>query len=98
MVTADKPDKGQLKRVNPVWELRLIVAACVVGAALVIIGLWGEIAVGLDGILSTTFMVSGLALIFGAFGSQATVQYKGWVVAGAAAIALIFLFAIDYLR
>jgi hypothetical protein len=98
MVIADKSDKVRLKQVNPVWELRLIVTACVVGAALVIVGLWGEIAVKLDGILSATFMVSGLALIFGAFGSQATVQYKGWVVAGAAATALIFLFAIDYLR
>src|SRR5262249_40144949 len=28
----------------------------------------------------------------------ATVRYKGWVVAGVAATALIFLFAIDYLR
>jgi hypothetical protein len=62
------------------------------------VGLWGEIGVLFDGILSTTFIVSGLALIFGAFGAQATIQYKGWVVAGVAAIALAFLFAVDYLR
>jgi hypothetical protein len=96
--SAESEDEGPLRRANPVWAFRLIVMSCVVGAALVAIGLWGEIAVTLDGILSTTFMVSGLALIFGAFGSQATVQYKGWVIAGVAAIALIFLFAIDYLR
>jgi len=95
----DEADGGpKLKRANPLWELRLIIAACVVGGVLLAIGLWGEIAVTLDGIMSTTFIVSGLALIFGAFGSQATVRYKGWVVAGVAATALIFLFAIDYLR
>jgi hypothetical protein len=85
-------------RANPRWQFGLIIASCVVGGALLIVGLWAEISVALDGILSTTFIVSGLALIFGAFGSQATVQYKGWVIAGVAAIALIFLFAIDYLR
>jgi hypothetical protein len=92
--------KGGLavQRANPEWEFRLIAAACVVGAALVIVGLWGEIAVRFDGILSTTFIVSGLALVFGAFGAQAVIRYKSWVVAGTAAIALIFLFAIDHLR
>jgi hypothetical protein len=83
---------------NPTWEFRLVVASCVVGAGLLVVGIWSEFAVALDGILSTTFIVSGLALIFAGFGAQATVQYKGWVVAGVAATALIFLFAIDYLR
>ena len=96
--TGGAPGHPKLDRVRPEWEFRLIVASCIVGTLLLVIGLWAEVAVTLDGILSTTFIVSGLALIFGAFGSQATIQYKGWVVAGVAAIALIFLFAIDYLR
>jgi hypothetical protein len=93
---ADKP--SALERVNPTWDLKLIIVACVVGALVVAIGVWAEIYVKLDAILSTTFMVSGLALIFGAFGAQATVRYKSLVIAGVAATALIFLFAIDYLR
>ena len=90
--------RPRLIPVNPSWEFRLVVASCAVGAALLVVGVWAEFTVVLDGVLSTTFIVSGLALIFAAFGAQATVQYKGWVVAGVAAIALIFLFAIDYLR
>lgn len=35
----------KLKRANPLWELRLVIAACVVGGMLLAIGLWGEIAV-----------------------------------------------------
>jgi hypothetical protein len=93
---AEKPPA--LEKVNPTWDFKLIIVACVVGALVVAIGVWAEIYVKLDAILSTTFMVSGLALIFGAFGAQATVRYKSLVIAGVAATALIFLFAIDYLR
>lgn len=88
----------QLIPANPTWAFGLVIISCVVGALLLVVGVWAEIAVALDGILCTTFIVSGLGLIFGAFGSQATVQYKKWVVTGVAATSLIFLFAIDYLR
>src|SRR5262249_56102427 len=79
----DEADSGpKLKRANPLWELRLIIAACMVGGVLLAIGLWGEIAVTLDGIMSTTFIVSGLALIFGAFGSQRPYATRaGWLPA-----------------
>src|SRR5262249_7930445 len=93
-MAGDEPDKGparggddeadggpKLERANPL-ELWLIIAACVVGGALLAIGLWGEIAVTLDGIMSTTFIVSGLALIFGAFGSQRPYATRaGWLPA-----------------
>lgn len=87
-----------LERVTPEWNTKLVIASCAIGAVLLAVGLSTDIFTLLDGILSTTFIVSGLAVVFGALGTQATVRYKGMVIAGVAATALIFLFAIDYLR
>jgi hypothetical protein len=74
------------------------VVALVIAGALITTGLWGEIADKLNGIWTNSLFVSGLALIFYVFGTQATVKYRHWVMAGVGGTALIFLFAVTYLR
>ena len=47
--------------------------------------------------VSLLVLCSGLGIIFGAFGSTATIHYKGVVVAGVAAVAIVLLWFVDYL-
>ena len=47
--------------------------------------------------VSLLVLCSGLGIIFGAFGSTATIRYKGVVVAGVAAVAIVLLWFVDYL-
>jgi hypothetical protein len=53
------------------------------------------------GIINAThallLLCSGLGLVFGAFGSTATINYKGAAVAGIAAITILLLVLVDYL-
>lgn len=42
-------------------------------------------------------LCSGLGIIFGAFGSTGTAKYKGVVITGVAAIAIVLLLIVDYL-
>jgi hypothetical protein len=50
-----------------------------------------------DFISSQLILCSGLGILFGAFGSMATIRYKGIVVAGVAAIAIVLLGTVSYL-
>lgn len=74
---------------------------------------WSGIGVGLlltasgaalqvQGILGATpsllILCSGLGIIFGAFGSTATIRHKGVVIAGVAAIAIVLLLLVEKFR
>lgn len=65
----------------------------IVGLGLAILGL---VSGGWAGsVPSRLLLCSGLGIIFGAFGSTATIRYKGIVVAGVAAIAIVLLLLVD---
>lgn len=72
-------------------------ASAVIGLALAAAG------VGLQsqGLLGTTtsqlILCSGLGILFGAFGSTATIRYKGAVIVGVAAVSIVTLLVVDYL-
>jgi len=72
-------------------------AALVVGMLLAI----GGFASLNQALVGTTtgqlILCSGLGIIFGAFGSTATVKYKGIVITGVAAVAISLLLVVDFL-
>ncbi len=49
-----------------------------------------------DAISARLIMVCGLGVVLGAFGATATIKYKAYVIGGAAAIALILGYFLDY--
>jgi hypothetical protein len=72
-------------------------AAIAVGGALILLGLSSVVLQLVDFTTFLLILCSGLGLLFGAFGSMATIRYKGIVVAGVAAVALVLLLTVDRL-
>ncbi|MFZ1430603.1 MAG: hypothetical protein WAS21_28020 [Geminicoccaceae bacterium] len=96
---ADEQQAGAIDQISepPSWGGQIFWSALVVGAALAVGGL---LCLGYASISSTVALLvlcSGLGIIFGAFGSTATIHYKGVVVAGVAAVAIVLLWFVDSL-
>ncbi len=96
---ADEQQDGVVNQISepPSWGGQIFWSALVVGAALAVGGL---LCLGYASISSTVALLvlcSGLGIIFGAFGSTATIHYKGVVVAGVAAVAIVLLWFVDSL-
>lgn len=72
-------------------------SALVVGAILIALGFVSLNSTLVDFTSSQLILCSGLGILFGAFGSMATINYKGIVVAGVAAIAIALLGTVSYL-
>jgi hypothetical protein len=72
-------------------------SALAVSAVLVALGFASLNWTLVDFTTSQLILCSGLGILFGAFGSMATIKYKGVVVAGVAAIAIVLLATVDYL-
>ena len=72
-------------------------AGIVVGALLTLAGGTVQALHLLGTTTGQLVLCSGLGLIFGAFGLTATINYKGIVVAGVAAVAIVLLLVVDHL-
>ncbi|HEV8366229.1 MAG TPA: hypothetical protein VGQ52_22130 [Gemmatimonadaceae bacterium] len=68
-------------------------AGLIVGLLIAAAGFLGDSRVG--SVSARLLICSGLGLVFGAFGTSATIRYKGVVVAGVAAIAIVLLMIVD---
>jgi hypothetical protein len=96
---ADGQQDGVINQISepPSWGGQIFWSALLVGAALAVGGL---LCLGYASISSTVALLvlcSGLGIIFGAFGSTATIHYKGVVVAGVAAVAIVLMWFVDSL-
>ncbi len=81
---------------QPRWGDPIFRAGLLVGAALFAIGILCQTFNLIAPTLSILVVCSGLGIIFGAFGSTAVINYKGVVVAGVAAIAVVLLLVVDF--
>jgi len=72
-------------------------SALAVSAILIALGFVSLNSTLVDFTSSQLILCSGLGILFGAFGSMATINYKGVVVAGVAAIAIALLGTVSYL-
>jgi hypothetical protein len=81
---------------QPRWGDPIFRAGLLVGAALFAIGILCQTFNLIAPTISILVICSGLGIIFGAFGSTAVINYKGFVVAGVAAIAVALLLVVDF--
>lgn len=81
---------------HPKWDEPIFRAGILVGAALFLIGILCQIFNLIAPTLSILVICSGLGIIFGAFGSTAVINYKGVVVAGVAALAVVLLLVVHW--
>lgn len=81
---------------QPRWGEPIFRAGLVVGSALFVVGILCQTFNLIAPTLSILIICSGLGIIFGAFGSTAVINYKGIVVAGVAAVALVLLLVVDW--
>lgn len=92
---ADPPavyESSQDERVGPVFWAGLVVG--------ILLTFGGFVSLSMTLVGNTTgqlILCSGLGIVFGAFGSTATVKYQGVVITGVAAIAVCLLVLIDHL-
>ena len=77
---------------DPLFWSALVIGAVFTGVGILMLN---TAAIGINS--SRLILCSGLGITFGAFGSTATVNYKGIVVTGVAAIAVVLLLLVDYL-
>lgn len=81
---------------QPRWADPIFRAGLVVGSALFVIGILCQALNLIAPTLSILVICSGLGIIFGAFGSTAVINYKGMVIAGVAAVAVVLLLVVDW--
>jgi hypothetical protein len=81
---------------QPRWSEPIFRAGLVVGSGLFLVGVACQTLNLIAPTVSILIICSGLGIIFGAFGSTAVINYKGFVVAGVAAIAIVLLLIVDY--
>jgi hypothetical protein len=72
-------------------------AALIVGLLLTAAGALAQAMAVLGVTTAQLVLCSGLGIVFGAFGSTATIKYKGAVIAGVAAISIALLLIVDHL-
>lgn len=87
------------QRYQPGWSSPVFVAGIAVGAILAFCGYLGpSIFAGVSSISSTFLLISGVSIIFGAFGANASYKRKGIVVGGVASIALLAFATFHYFQ
>lgn len=79
------------------WTDPMLVLGIIAGGLLTAAGVYLQSRDALQPTLSTLIICSGLGIIFGAFGSTATVKWKGVVVTGVAAVTMALLGFLNYL-
>ena len=84
-------------RQDPYWKEPTFQAALWIGGGLVVTGLGCFSALPVSQTVAVLVLCSGLGILFGAFGSTAVVRYKGVVVAGVAATAVVLVLLVNYL-
>ncbi len=86
-------------RYQPGWSNPVFVAGIAVGAVLAFCGYLGpSFLQGVSSISSTFLLISGVSIIFGAFGANASYKRKGIVVGGVASIALLAFATFHYFQ
>lgn len=81
---------------QPRWSDPIFRAGIAVGAGLFVIGIVCQALNLIAPTLSILIICSGLGIIFGAFGSTAVINYKGFVIAGVAAVSIALLLVVDW--
>ena len=81
---------------QPRWSEPIFRAGLVVGVGLFLVGVACETFNLIAPTVAILIICSGLGIVFGAFGSTAVINYKGFVVAGVAALAIGLLLIVDY--
>ncbi len=81
---------------QPRWADPIFRSGLIVGAALFAIGIICQALNLIAPTLSILVICSGLGIIFGAFGSTAVINYKGFVIAGVAAVSIALLLVVDW--
>ncbi len=82
---------------QPRWADPIFRMGLAVGGILLALGLVCQGFTIISATISSLIICSGLGIIFGAFGSTAVINYKGFVVAGVAAISIALLLLVDYM-
>ncbi len=97
---AENPDSFEDPlRYQPKWSNPVFVSGILVGAVLAFAGYVGpSISSDLSSISSTFLLISGVSIIFGAFGANASYKRKGIVVGGVASIALMAFATFHYFQ
>ncbi|HET7716932.1 MAG TPA: hypothetical protein VFK86_15020 [Bauldia sp.] len=80
----------------PRWADPIFRAGLAVGSGLFVIGIICQTFNLIAPTLSILIICSGLGIIFGAFGSTAVINYKGFVIAGVAAVSIALLLVVDW--
>lgn len=95
---AEEPPEAQpsMPPQQPRWSEQIFRAGLVVGSGLFLVGVACQTLNLIAPTVSILIICSGLGIIFGAFGSTAVINYKGFVVAGVAGIAIVLLLIVDY--
>ncbi len=96
MSPVDQPDPQDNTPVLQHMTGHVFWAALGVGLALTALGIAMQWLSVLGITQSALILCSGLGIIFGAFGSMATIRYKGVVIAGVAAIAIVLLVVVHH--
>lgn len=82
----------------PLWNMPIVIIAVISGIAIIGGAVWCEIHSSVDATFNLLLVASGLSIVFSAFGSQGTVQFRSFVIAGCGAICIILFFSVDYVR
>ena len=81
---------------QPRWGEPIFRAGLLVGSGLFLVGILCQTFNLIAPTLSILIICSGLGIIFGAFGSTAVINYKGFVIAGVAAVSIALLLVVDW--
>lgn len=82
----------------PLWSMPIVIVAVISGIAIIGSAIWCEIHSSVDATFNLLLVASGLSIVFSAFGSQGTVQFRNFIIAGCGAICIVLFFAVDYVR